>query len=302
MMNDLFTLEKDVVKPDIPTFMIAGFTQWANAGNVSSGIPEYLIEKLDARKIGHMHKSDFYLFQLPGSQYMFRPPVKYKEGYEEDYQEEPINDFYYTEISGKGLVIFIGTEPNQHEDVYANIILNVAQELCVKRIIIPSGVGDEVPFAKERRVGCAYSLAPMYKELENYAVSFSNYKGTATIGIAISHYSKERNIETITLTAFTPSYQISVIIPTDKRAIYDILRRVRYMFGIDLDLSDLEKENTKQISDFERALKRLYRNNPELESQVLKYMETIEERFKETRFEELTKIPDVFLKELDDSL
>ena len=91
MSNDLLVIENEIIKPEKPTFMIAGFNQWANAGNVSSGIPEYLIEKLPARRIGHIRKDDFYIFQLPESHYMFRPPVKYVEGYEEDYQKEPIH-------------------------------------------------------------------------------------------------------------------------------------------------------------------------------------------------------------------
>ena len=302
MTNDLLVLEKEIIKPEKPTFMVAGFNQWANAGNVSSGIPEYLIEKLNARRVGHIRKGDSYIFQLPGSHFIFRHPVKYVEGYEEDYQEEPINDFYYTEISEKGLLIFIGTEPNQHEDIYVNTLLDGAEELGVKRIIVPAGVGGEVPFDKERLVSCTYSLKQMQEELKNYALSFSNYDKNATIGMVINHYSKERGIESVRMSARTPSYQIPVTSPSDKRAMYDILRRIRYMFGIDLDLSDLEKEIKQQISDFENALKRLYMGNPELESQITTYMERIGEGFKESRFEEPTRIPDAFLKEFKDPL
>jgi len=282
--------------------MIAGFNQWANAGSVSSGIPEYLIEKLQARRVGHIRKDDFYIFQLPGSHFMFRPPVKYVEGYEEDYQEELINDFYYAGISEKGLIIFIGTEPNQREDVYINTLLDGAKELGVKRIIVPSGVGGEVPFDKERLVSCSYSLKQMQEELKNYAVAFSNYDRNATIGMVINHYSKERGIESVGMSARTPSYQISLTISSDKRAMYDILRRIRYMFEINLDLSDLEKESKQQISDFENALKRLYMDNPELEPQITTYMEQVREGFEELRFKEPTKIPDVFLKEFNDPL
>jgi len=302
MMNDLLVLEKDSIKPEKPTFMIAGFSQWANAGNVSSGIPEYLIEKLNARRVGHIRKDEFYIFQLHGNNFMFRPPVKYVEGYEEDYQEEPINDFHYTEISGKGLIIFIGTEPNQHEDVYVNTLLDGAEELGVKRIIVPAGVGGEVPFDKERLVSCNYSLKQMQEELNNYAFTFSNYNRNATIGMVINHYSKERGIESVRMSARTPSYQIPLTISGDKRAMFDILRRIRYMFGINLDLSDLEKESKQQISNFENALKGLYMDNPELEPQITTYMEQIGERFQEIRFEEPTKIPDVFLKEFKNLL
>ena len=158
MKNNLLVLEKEIINTKKPIFMIAGFNQWANAGNVSSGIPAYLIENLQAKRLGYIRRGDFYLFQLPGSHYMFRPRVRYIEGYEEDYQIESINDFYYSEIGAKGLIIFIGTEPNQHEDVYANTLLDAAVELHVQRIIVPSGVGFEVPFDKERLISCIYSL------------------------------------------------------------------------------------------------------------------------------------------------
>lgn len=279
--------------------MIAGFDQWANAGNVSSGIPGYLIEKLNARRVGHIRKDDFYLFQLPGSHFMFRPEVKYVEGYEEYYQEEPVNDFHYAEISDKGLIIFTGTEPNQRVDVYVNTLLDGAKELGVKRIIVPAGVGGEIPFDKERLVSCTYSLKHMREELNSYGVTFSNYDKNATIGMVINHYCKESGIESVRMSARTPSYQLSLTIASDKRAMYDVLRRIRYMLGITLDLSDLEKESKQQLSDFENALKRLCTENPELEPQVTAYMEQIREGFEELRFEEPIKIPDVFLKEFN---
>jgi proteasome assembly chaperone (PAC2) family protein len=301
MPNDLLVLEKQITRPGKPTLMIAGFNQWANAGNVSSGIPEYLIEKLHARRVGHIHKDDFYLFQLPGSHFVFRPPVKYVEGYEKDYQEEPVNDFHYAEISEKGLIIFIGTEPNQHEEVYVNTLLDGAKELGVKRIIVPAGVGGEVPFDKERLVSCSYSVKTLWEELKDYAVTFSNYSRNATIGMVINHYAKERGIESVRMSARTPSYQIPLTISGDKRAMYDLLRRIRYMFGINLDLSDLEKESEQQISDFQNALRRMCVDNPGIEPQITAYMEQIEKGFEELKFTEPAKIPDVFLKEFNNS-
>jgi predicted ATP-grasp superfamily ATP-dependent carboligase len=302
MRNDLLVLEKENINLEKPTFMIAGFNEWANAGNVSSGIPEYLIEKLHARKIGYIRKDDFYIFQLPGSHYLFRPPVKYVEGYEKDYQESPTNDFYYTEIDEKGLIIFIGTEPNQHEDIYVNTLLDGVKELRVKRIIVPAGVGGEIPFDRERLVSCTYSLKQMQSELQNYSFLFSNYSMNATIGMVINHYCKEREIESVRMTARTPSYEFSITFDSDKRAMYDILRRIRYMLSINLDLSDLEREGKQQISDFGKALKRLCMDNPEIAPKITAYMEQIEGNFQELIFKEPTKIPDVFLKEFDSSL
>ena len=300
MTHNLFTLEKDIVDKKKTIFMIAGFNQWANAGNVSSGIPTHLIENLATKRFAHISKDDFYLFQLPGSHYMFRPSVRYVEGHEEDYQMQPTNDFYYTEIGSKGLVIFLGTEPNQHEDVYANALLDAAVDLHVQRIIMLSGVGFEVPYDKERLIGCIYSLKKMKKELANYAVSFSNYDRNATIGMVLNHYCGARDIEYVEMIARTPSYQISLAIESDKKAMYDILRRIRHMCRVNLDLSVLEKESQQQISDIQKAINKLCLDNPEIETQITAYMEQVEKGFEEVKFIEPTKIPDVFLKEFDE--
>jgi proteasome assembly chaperone (PAC2) family protein len=302
MTNNLFVLEQEIVDNKKPIFMIAGFNQWANAGNVSSGIPNYLIENLAAKRLGHISKGDFYLFQLPGSHYMFRPSVRFTEGYEVDYQMQPVNDLYYTEIDTKGLIIFLGTEPNQHEDVYANTLLDAAAQLRVQRIIVISGVGFEVPFDKERLISCIYSLKKMKKELNEYAVSFSNYDRNATIGMVLNHYSRTRNIECIEMIARTPSYQIALAIDSDKMAMYDILRRIRYMFGINLDLSGLEKDCKQQLSDIDKAINKLCLDNPEIEPQITAYLEQVAKGFEEVKFIEPIKIPEAFLKGFDEPL
>ena len=164
------------------------------------------------------------------------------------------------------------------------------------------GVGFEVPFDKERLISCTYSLKKMRKELDDYAVTFTNYDRNATIAMVINHYSNARGIECIGMTARTPSYQISLPFSSDKMAMYDILRRIRHMFGINLDLSGLERDSKQQVSDFEKSIKKLCTDNPELAPQITIYMEQVEKGFEEFPFKEPTTIPDVFLKEFGDSL
>ena len=299
MANDLIVWE-DLKIPNKPAFMVAGFNQWANAGDVSSGTPEYLIDKLHAKKLGHIPKDDFYIFQLPGSHYLFRPEVKYVDGFEEYYQEESINDFYYAEIGNKGLIVFTGTEPNIHEDKYVTTLLDGAQALGIKRILVPEGVGGEIPFDQERNVTCIYTPGYMKEELKDFAFTFSNYDKNATIGMVINHHCQQRGIECVKMSVFTPSYEIPVTFSSDNRAMYDILRRIRYMIGINLDLSDLEKESKRQAAEFSNSIKRFCIENPELEPKITAYLEQIKLNFHELPFNEPVRIPDVFLKEFNE--
>ena len=62
-------------------YMLAGWHQWADAGSISSGLPQYLIEKLSARRIGELDSEDYYLFQIPGTHHFLRPQIKLEAGY-----------------------------------------------------------------------------------------------------------------------------------------------------------------------------------------------------------------------------
>ncbi len=46
-------------------YMIVGWRQWADAGSISSGLPQYLVRHTEGRQIGLMASEDFYLFQIP---------------------------------------------------------------------------------------------------------------------------------------------------------------------------------------------------------------------------------------------
>jgi len=106
--------------------MIAGWNQWADAGEVSSSLPRYLIELLGARKIGEIDAAGFYLFQIPGTHHLLRPEVKLVEGHPVS-MTTPSNEIWYAETGGKGLVIFIGEEPHKDEERYAEAFFDVAR-------------------------------------------------------------------------------------------------------------------------------------------------------------------------------
>lgn len=78
MVNDLLRIWQT---PREGLNMIAGWRQWADAGEVSSGLPRYLIERTRAARIGRIDAGQFYLFQTPGTHHLLRPSVKLAEGY-----------------------------------------------------------------------------------------------------------------------------------------------------------------------------------------------------------------------------
>ena len=128
--------------------------------------------------------------------------------------------------------------------------------------------------------------------MESYAVRLSNYEGGATIGVYLADRAEARGIELVTLYAMVPAYDFSQASSTvqrvsaeeDYKAWYDLMRRLDYMFGLDLDLSDLEDQSAELITAWESRIAGLERKMPGV---VRPYMERVNEDFSEEPFDPL---------------
>jgi proteasome assembly chaperone (PAC2) family protein len=275
--------------------MIAGWHQWADAGDVSSGLPRYLIDRTQATKIGRITPDGFYLFQVPGTHHLLRPVVKLDGGHTERLEERR-NEFFYSGDEERGFLIFLGEEPHQNADEYAQAFLDVTEELGVKRVALVGGVHAPMPYDKDREISCVYSLPTMKEELARYAVRFSSYEGGVTIGTYLAHSAEARGIEVVAFYAMVPSYAFSrssvhaerMAMEDDVKAWYDLMRRLKFMLDLDLDLSDLEERSEELISAWDFKIEQLEKKMPLLG--VRKYMEEVTKDFTERSFVPLSDV------------
>lgn len=286
-------------------YMIAGFEQWADAGQISSGLPPYLIELTGAERIGKIRPEGFYLFQVPGTHHLLRPEVKMVNGHRERMAVHE-NNLHYASVGGKGLLIFTGEEPHQNEERYAEAFLDMVEAASVKRVIIVGGVYGAVPFERDRDISCVYSLPRMKKELDQFAVRYSNYEGGTTIGGYLAHQAEFRGIELIVFNGFAPAYEFGQMgltvqamrVEEDWKAWLDIMKRVDYMLGLGLDLSDLEKRSAALVGAWQRKIVELEEKHPELG--IKAYLEGLSKEFEEHSFIPLDSAWDVLGDILDD--
>ena len=293
---------------EIPTasemVMIAGWHQWADAGSISSGLPAYLIEKLDTRKIGEISRDRFFMFQMPGAHHLLRPEVHTKEGVVQEMRVIK-TEIYYAELGDKGIFIFLGEEPHVNEEEYAEAFFDIVENLGVKRVVAVGGVYGAMPYNKDRDISCVFSLEAMRKEMEEYAVRFSNYEGGTTIGSYLAYHAGQRNMEYICFHGFVPAYDFgqvmlpaqSVRIEDDVKAWYDIMRRADFMFHLGMDLSELRIQSDELITSMEEQMEELSQQAPQLD--VNAYMQKLEEEFTENPF---MPLDDVWERELGDLL
>jgi proteasome assembly chaperone (PAC2) family protein len=301
MMNSSLNLWE---RPGPGQYLIAGWRQWADAGSVSSGLPQYLVEHTRASRIGEIKPEGFYLFQVPGMHHLLRPIVKLNEGHRESLEPKR-NEFFYAGARDGGFFVFLGEEPQQAESLYAEAFFDAVEELGIKRVASVAGVYGAVPYDKDREISCVYSLPALKEELAKYAVKFSNYTGGATISMYLADRAEARGIEFFRFCAFVPSYDFSqatlpvqpIAIGEDFKAWYDVVARLKFMFKLPLDLSDLEVKSSELVSEWDAKIEQVDRAMPQLN--VRAYLDEINDEFVERPFAPLS---DVWEEELRDLL
>lgn len=302
-MNDVLDFWE---KPKVEElYMIVGWRQWADAGSISSGLPQYLVRHTEGRQIGQMESDDFYLFQIPGTHELLRPVVRFEEGYPQSLEGQR-NEFYFTGNEERGLLIFLGDEPQLQIETYVNSLLDVAETFGARRIIGLGGVYGELPYDKERSVSCVYSQQSMREELENLAVDMSDYHGGASIGSYVCRRAAERDISYVGFYGFVPTYDFSNIpqignairLENDFMAWLGIMRRINYMLKLDIDLADLHERSRKLIDVVEARIEELESASPQLS--VREYLDRLNEDFDEVPFEPLDDVWEAELRRLLD--
>ncbi|MCH8281202.1 MAG: PAC2 family protein [Chloroflexi bacterium] len=256
-------------------YLIAGWRrQWSDGGRVSGGLTRYLVEKLDAKRIGELGttvSNDCYPFQVAGTHDTFRPLAAYQDGL-------PVKAMYrenYFYDAGNGLIIFRGEEPWFHIEIFGQAFFEAAKELGIKQIAAVEGVNGPVPPDMERRVTCVYSKAEMREELDRYGLQFSSYGSEGRRGptiamalVSLAHF-EYPDVEMFRLGAMAPMFPFStsgndqVGITRDHRSYYDIMRRLRSMFKLDLDLSELLQLGEDECRQLEETLEKISSSNRE---------------------------------------
>lgn len=286
-------------------YMITGWRQWADAGSISSGLPQYLVQQTEAHQIGEIRSDGFYLFQIPGTHNLVRPVVQFEKGFPKSLESQD-NELYYSGDERRGIVFFIGDEPHMDAERYIAAILSVAEQLKVKRIISFGGVYGELPYDKERMVSAIFSLQSMREEVESLGVNVSDYFGGASIGSYLCKRAGEKNIPFVGFYTFVPTYDFSKVseisntvrLENDFMAWLGVMRRVNHMLKLDLDLSDLEERSEKLISLMDDKVEELNDLAPQLG--IREYMNRLSESFEEMPFYPLDDVWEDELRRLFD--
>jgi predicted ATP-grasp superfamily ATP-dependent carboligase len=306
MPDDLVNFSE---KPDAKILIAGWRRQWSDGGRVSGGLTRYLIEKLGAKKIGEFGTTvshDCYPFQVAGTHDTFRPLAAYEDGLPSKnmYRE---NYFY---DAGNGLIIFRGEEPWFHIETFGQAFFQAISDLGIQTTVAVEGVNGPVPPEMERRVTCVYSRADMKENLEKYGMQFSSYGSEGRRGptiamalVTLAHF-EHPDVNMFRLGSMAPMFPFStnsneqVGITRDHRSYYDIMRRLKAMFDLDIDLSELQQLGESESEQLQQTLDRISENNREAKQLI----ESVRSDYSYTPFEQTVDLGPTLDQALEDIL
>ncbi len=211
--------------------LIAGFEGWPNAGEVSSYIIQYLVDRFKAKEFASIPGERFYQFTL------LRPIATIKEGRLLQLKF-PTNRFYCSRDKGLGdLILFQGTEPHCQWSRFVGLLLDVAEKFDVRHIFTVGGAYDYVPHTYPPVVSALYNHEDLKEALIRSGLTLTEYSGPSSIHTYILEGARKRGIRGTSLWGHAPQY----LQAKNLKVIYYVLSRLVDLMGIEMDLSDLER-------------------------------------------------------------
>jgi proteasome assembly chaperone (PAC2) family protein len=221
--------------------LVAAFRGWNDGGQGASLAAGYLAKAWGAERFAEIDAEDFYDFQAT------RPMVTLEDG-ETRKLEWPDNGFFHARVPGseRDAVILIGTEPNLRWRTFAGLVLGLAQDIAVERVVTFGSLLADVPHTRPAPVTAAATDPQMVEEL---GLEPSRYEGpTGIVGVLLDA-ARKASIPSLSLWAAVPHY---VSLAPSPRAALALVNRFGELMELDIDTEDLETasdEYSEQVSE-----------------------------------------------------
>jgi proteasome assembly chaperone (PAC2) family protein len=234
-LNILFTPE--LRRP----VLVAAFRGWNDGGQGASLAAGYLAKHWSGERFAEIDSETFYDFQAT------RPHVSLEDGMTRKL-DWPENGFFHAEIPGTGrdAVILLGTEPNLRWKTFSQLVLGLANDLGVERVVTFGSLLADVPHTRPAPVTAAATDETLMEEL---GLEPSRYEGpTGIVGVLLDAC-RGAGISSLSLWAAVPHY---VSLAPSPRAALSLVRRFGELMEIDVDIAELEQaadEYSEQVSE-----------------------------------------------------
>lgn len=290
-MEEIIYLEKPTLhKP----YLIIGFDGWPNAAEVSSFALQHLIDSLEAKIFASIPTENFYQISS------LRPMAVIKEGRLIELKS-PGNHFYYVKNPlSNDLILFYGVEPHLRWNVFADLLLDLAERFHVMQIFTIGGTYDYIPHTYPPMVSALFNHEELREKVIQAGLGLTEYSGPISIHTFILEAAKKRDLKAVSLWGHAPQY----LQTKNVKVACSVLKRLIDLTQIEVDLSELE--NASEY--FEQQVNHLVEHDPKLQEIISKLEEVYKgsEKISEAQKREAGVKEDkvvyiqAFLKKLED--
>jgi proteasome assembly chaperone (PAC2) family protein len=210
--------------------LVAAFRGWNDGGQGASLAAGYLAKQWSGERFAEIDSEHFYDFQAT------RPHVSLEDGMTRKL-DWPENGFFHAEIPGAGrdAVILLGTEPNLRWKTFSQLVIGLARDLGVERVVTFGSLLADVPHTRPAPVTAAATDESLMEEL---GLEPSRYEGpTGIVGVLLDAC-RGAGISSLSLWAAVPHY---VSLAPSPRAALSLVRRFGELLSIDVDVTELEQ-------------------------------------------------------------
>lgn len=265
----------------------AALRPWVDVGNVGTGTLLRLQEALGAEPLARLKR--------PGVFYdytRYRPTIHTVDGRRElslpnsfvNYARGPNdNDFLFLHL----------LEPHMGAESYINSILQLLKRLGVRRYCLLGAMYDVVPHTRPLIITGSAQGAATEETVRRMGIEASSYEGPTTITVLISQTAPEMGIETMSAIVHLPQY---AQVDEDYTGALRLLQILSSMYGLPINLSQLENDSERQRAEITEATER----NPQLRHMIRQIETHYEARVKKDIDSSPGLSPEVekFLREL----
>jgi proteasome assembly chaperone (PAC2) family protein len=215
----------------LDTLLIA-FSGWADAAEGASSAIKFVERKLTSTKFAEFDPEEFYDFSQTRPQ-----TTRTRDGKRRIHW--PKNDFSYlvNPESEKGIMVFMGVEPNLRWRTYSKAIAQLAHDQGVETVVHVGALLDAVPHTRAVKLSGTANRPDLTEFLENSSIKSSNYQGPTGISSSVMEACTQQGMGYASIWGHTSHYLQAA---PNYRVSYTLLQVLTRLLELPLDLSELK--------------------------------------------------------------
>jgi proteasome assembly chaperone (PAC2) family protein len=273
--------------------MVVAFGGWIDAGEAVTGAMRYLVRHLSASSLASIDPEEFFDFTK------VRPVVRLTADGQRTIRW-PRSEFFIWQPpeSRAGLLLFRGMEPHRMWRAYAKLLLDVAEQCGVQRIVSLGALLAALPHTRPPRVTGSSTDPAWQALLENWGIyRRSRYEGPTGIASVVMDAAMRRGMPYLSFMGQAPHYLQGSTNPAVSQA---LLTYVTRLLDLELDLSPLDETVQAFCTQCDQAVARDTSIQDYVRQLEQDYDSTVEEGSRPLRDEDLNT--EKLMQELEDFL